>query len=51
MVEVKRTENIQEIFSDDEEKKVNVDSQNHEVKNISKNRVRDLRKKLGLSVG
>lgn len=51
MLEVKRTENIQEIFSDDEDKKVNVDSQNHEVKNISKNRVRDLRKKLGLSVG
>lgn len=51
MLEVKRKENIQEIFNDDKEKKENSYSSNHEVKDISRNRVRDLRKNLGLSIG
>ena len=51
MLEIKRKEAIQEIFDDDEEKKVNVDSTNHSVKEVSRNRVRYLRKYLELSVG
>ena len=51
MIEIQRTENIQEIFDDDEDKKEKVDSINHEVKDVSRNRVRYLRKSLGLSVG
>ena len=51
MIEIQRTENIQEIFDDDEDKKEKVDSINHEVKDVSRNRVRYLRKSLGFSVG
>ncbi len=51
MLEIKRKEAIQEIFDDDEEKKVNVESTNHSVKEVSRNRVRYLRKYLELSVG
>jgi len=50
MSEIKRNEKIQEIFDIDEDKKENVDSKNHEVKEISKNRVKELRKNLDLTV-
>ena len=51
MLEIKRKEKIKEIFSIDEDKKEHVDSINHAVKEVSRNRVRYLRKSLGLSVG
>lgn len=51
MLEIKRKERIKEIFSIDEDKKEHVDSINHAVKEVSRNRVRYLRKSLGLSVG
>ena len=49
MDEIKRKEKIQEIIEEDKKKKENIYSKQHEVMEVARNRVKDLRKRLGLN--
>jgi len=49
MNEIKRKEKIQEIIEEDKKKKENIYSKQHEVMEVARNRVKDLRKRLGLN--
>lgn len=48
MSEVKRKEKIQEILDNNNEKKENIDSEKHLVKEVPKNRVKEFRQRIGI---